>query len=225
MARRDTDDSAKKRLCMPENQLTMKRFHLLLILLTVTAFSLWRPGASHAQDRSGFWAGLGAGYGSMSATCDGCPAGSREGSLTACVRAGWTLSDRVLLGGEINIWTREQRDRALNATRVANLYNFSGTATVYPLIASGFFVKAGAGAAFVDDEIRGSSSAVRFERGKGPGLLAGVGYDIRIARSVSVTPAFNFWYGRPGKLRIIEGAIVRGFRYHVFEFTVGLTFH
>jgi hypothetical protein len=172
--------------------------------------------AAHPQERQGFWIGLGGGYGSAKATCDDCE-GDREGAGAGYLKLGFTLNERVLLGGEFNLWTKSEDDVTLN------LYNATATLTFYPKAESGFFLKGGVGASFVDTEI--DDGRITADLGSGLGLLAGVGYDWRLGRNVSLTPAFNFWYGSPGDLVIGDETLARNWKQNVFDITIGVTFH
>jgi hypothetical protein len=172
--------------------------------------------AAHPQERQGFWIGLGGGYGSAKATCDDCE-GDREGAGAGYLKMGFTLNERLLLGGEFNLWTKSEDDVTLN------LYNATATLTFYPKAESGFFLKGGVGASFVDTEF--DDGDITADLGSGLGLLAGVGYDWRLGRNVSVTPAFNYWYGSPGDLVIGGETLATNWKQNVFDITIGVTFH
>lgn len=59
----------------------------------------------------------------------------------------------------------------------------------------------------------------------GWGLLAGIGYDLRVGRNVSLTPCVNYFYGKPGDL-VFEGEdAFPGWKQNVVSFELGLTFH
>jgi hypothetical protein len=171
------------------------------------------------QERRGFWIGFGAGYGSAYATCDdNCGGNEREGSGSGYVKLGGTLNERVLLGAEMNLWTKEKEGVTLN------LYNASATVTFYPKATSGFFLKGGAGLALVDAEVRDESTTITLDLGHGFGVLAGIGYDLRVARNISITPSVNFYAGWPGDLKV-EGVGFNNWRQNVVDFTIGVTFH
>ena len=174
---------------------------------------------SHPQERHGFWIGLGGGLGSADATCDDCGQGDRENSGVGYLKLGGTLNERLLLGGEMNVWTKEQEGVTLN------LYNATGTLTFYPQASSGFFLKGGVGISFVDTEFREGSTTITVDLGTGLGLLAGAGYDLRVGRNISITPAVDFWYGQPGDLTFGSETLARNWKHNVVDFTVGITFH
>jgi hypothetical protein len=56
------------------------------------------------QTRDGFWINFGVGIGSLG--CDDCD--DRVNGNTGHLRMGGTLSQRLLLGGEINAWVKEK---------------------------------------------------------------------------------------------------------------------
>ena len=187
------------------------------------AAPLW---ADHPQERQGFWIGFGGGYGSADVSCDACDNGGREGSFTGFLKLGGTLNKRVLLGVEGNAWVKEQDGLTLS------LGSFTGTVTFYPQASSGFFLKGGVGVSYVDTTFReGSLSAIGRT---GWGVLAGIGYDLRVGRNISITPSVNFYYGQPRDLSFeleafgpLETITVKsgGWKQNVIDFGIGITFH
>ena len=173
--------------------------------------------AGHPQERQGFWIGFGAGYGSAFATCDDCGASKRENGGVGYLNLGGTLDDHLLLGVEVSGWSKQQEGVTLN------LYNILGTLTIHPRPSSGFFLKVGAGGAFMDTDIHEGSKTITVDLGNGVGLLAGAGYDLRVRRNVSITPTVSFWYGRRGGGRL--GELVGNWSHNVVDFTIGVTFH
>ena len=66
----------------------------------------------------------------------------------------------------------------------------------YPALTSGLFVKGGAGLAVrcVETLFSGTHDGSRL------GITAGAGYDLRIARNVSLTPMATYYHGDIGAL-------------------------
>jgi hypothetical protein len=190
-----------------------------LSVVACLAFASVASAGSHPQERHGFWIGLGGGVGSAKATCDDCESGNRETGVAAYVKLGGTLNERLLLGFEGNIWSKEQEGVTLN------FYNAAATLTLYPQPASGFFIKGGVGLSFLDTEFRDGTTAVTVDLGDGPGVILGVGYDVRVGRNISITPGVNFWYGKPGDITFGGETIFRNWKQNVVDFTVGVTFH
>jgi hypothetical protein len=151
---------------------------LLALALATTA------NAQHAQTRQGFWIGGGLGYGSMGISCDACADVGREGSISGYAALGGTLRQNILLGVEMNGWTKSE------GVGSVTMGNISGAAYWYPMPAQGLFLKAGAGYS----NLRADDGTVSASDG-GFGLLGGVGYDIRAGRNLSITPVANWFRG------------------------------
>jgi opacity protein-like surface antigen len=123
----------------------------------------------------------------------------------------------VLLGVEGNAWIKEEDGTTLT------LGSFTGTVTFYPQASSGFFLKGGVGLSYVDTEIREGSLSVSVSK-TGWGVLAGIGYDLRVGRNISITPSVNYYYGQPGDLSI-EGETLGGWKQNVIDVGIGIIFH
>jgi hypothetical protein len=170
---------------------------LLTAALVTSAF------AQKAQTRDGFWVGGGMGYGSLGLSCEICGDVGRTGGLSGYAKLGGTLRQNILLGVEMNGWTKSE-----GAGRVT-MGNFSGAAYWYPMPTQGLFLKAGAGYAVLstDDGTENVSDT-------GFGFLGGVGYDVRVGRNLSITPVANWFRGG------FEGGSA-----NVLQFGVGVTSH
>jgi hypothetical protein len=151
---------------------------LLAVALAGTA------SAQQAQARHGFWFGGGLGYGSMGLSCDGCADVGREGSISGFAALGGTLRSNIRLGVEMNGWTKSQ------GAGTVTMGNLSGAAYWYPMPTQGLFIKGGAGYSNLraDDGVSSASDG-------GFGVLAGLGYDIRAGRKLSITPTANWFRG------------------------------
>jgi len=175
--------------------------------------------AGHPRERHGFWIRFGGGVGSAQSLCDDCSS-DRETAAVGHVSLGGTINQHLLFGADTNLWSKRQ-----DGVRF-NFYNALATLTVYPQASSGFFLKAGAGLSFAD--VRENSTTITLDISTHLGLLAGAGYDVRVGREISITPAVSFWYGRQGDV-ILLGETVFGvfdnWRHNVVDFTVGVTFH
>ncbi len=166
--------------------------------------------AQHPQTRKGFWIGFGFGYGSLGLSCTGCTNISREGGLSGFLKMGGTLSDKLLLGGETNGFTKK-----INGTTVT-AGNVSFTAYFYPAPANGFFLRGGLG--FADYKEEGSSGSTGF------GLSLGLGYDVRVGTNFSLTPVANFSWGSVGDVQS-GGFTIPGVKENVFQVGLGVTWH
>jgi hypothetical protein len=170
---------------------------MLTALLATSAF------AQQAQTRQGFWVGGGMGYGSLGLSCDGCGSVDRTGGLSGYAKLGGTLRQNILLGIEMNAWTKSE-----GAGRVT-MGNMSGAAYWYPMPTQGLFLKAGAGYS-----VLGVDDGVSTADDSGFGLLGGLGYDVRVGRNLSITPVANYF----------RGAFAGGSA-NVLQFGIGVTSH
>jgi hypothetical protein len=161
--------------------------------------------AQQAQTRQGFWVGGGMGYGSLGLSCDGCGDIDREGGLSGYAKLGGTLRENILLGVEMNGWTKNEL-----GARVT-MGNLSGAAYWYPMPTQGLFIKAGAGYSILS--VR-EADDVSSANDSGFGLLGGVGYDLRVGRDLSITPVANYFRGG------FDGGSA-----NVLQFGVGVTSH
>lgn len=156
-----------------------------LPLLAALAFLAAAPAAAqHPQNREGFWIGGGLGYGSMDLTCDGCET-DRESGLTLRLAMGGTPRETLLLGAELEGWTKEVDGVDIT---VAHL---SGIAAWYPRPAGGFFLKGGAGLATWSVD----AGPLGDEEDSGLALHGAVGYDVRVGRNLSLTPVAGIFWG------------------------------
>ena len=169
----------------------------LALLLSLGASPL---AAQHAQTRDGFWFGAGLGVGSLG--CDGC-GGDRTNGASGYLKLGGTLNPHVLLGVETNGWYKSESGVSLSQG------SLTGAAYWYPSLSSGFFAKGGVGYARLHaDTGFGSGSSSGF------GILAGLGYDLRVGSNTSITPVANWFRGS------FEGGSS-----DVFQLGLGVTLH
>jgi len=200
---------------------TMIKASAGLLLAVVTVF----PRAAYGQEHQGFGVGAGVGYGSADASCDECQNAGREAVRTAYVTAGWTVTPRFLLGAEFNAWSDDDMNPAPRVDMRLKVYGASATVIFYPRASSGFFIRGGVGASFVDTDFNVGVSAISADLGKGMGGVAGAGYDVRLGPRVSLTPAVNMRVGYIGDLRVEGETFVSGWKQNIVDVMIGLTFH
>lgn len=135
-----------------------------------------RSRAHNANVRDGFWFSGGLGYGSLG--CDGC--GSREGSMSADLSAGGTISQHWLVGVGSSAWSKTDQGVRLTVATLDARVRF------YPSTTGGFFLTGGIGAGSLRGDVGGLSATET-----GVGTILGLGWDIRVARNASVTPYWN----------------------------------
>lgn len=186
----------------------------LCVLFLLSSSSLW---AQHPQVREGFWAGFGLGYGTLGLSCDGCDGDiRREGGTTLHFRLGGTLSKKLLLGFESDAFVTVGRE----TLDVMAATNMSAVLYFYPFPTNGFFVRGGLGPTWYhEDQFAVAASATGF------GLVIGVGYDIRVARNLSITPVGTLRFGGGGDLDFGEFGTINGIQHSVASLELGLTYH
>lgn len=144
---------------------------LLSTLLASTAT------AQNKHERKGFWFNIGLGYGSLG--CDDCT--ERMGSLSGQVGLGGALSQNVSLGVMSNGWTKTENGASLTTGTL------TAAVRLYPSKTGGFFILAGLGLGTTSASIAGYGSGSQ----TGTGALVGIGWDLRVGKSVSLTPYWN----------------------------------
>ena len=171
---------------------------------TVAPEALTRhPGSGVAATaREGFWISLGLGAGSLG--CDDCS--DRVTSLSGNLSLGATAGRQFLVGAFLNGWAKQQDDVTISV----------GTLTAgvrwYPEVTSGFFLTGGLGISTIEGTL-GGAGAVSVSV-SGSGAMLGLGWDIPIGRSVSVTPFLNG-----------VGVSIDGFGANFSQFGIGITWH
>ncbi len=209
------------------------RLHLVLIVLTTLPVPAL---ADHAQTRRGFWWSFGAGFGSAQARCDQCTSGNRVGSFSGTIRLGGTIGEHLLLGWEGSGWLKNDSGWLRTDVDVGRtLGNSSVIALYYPRAASGFFLKAGAGASYagfppanqpVDFCLAGTCYSLdEGAHGVGFGITVGLGYDLRIRPNLSLTPEFSFALGLPRDLKESGKSVATGWKHDIVALNLCLTFH
>jgi hypothetical protein len=128
--------------------------------------------------REGFWFSGGLGVGSLG--CEDCD--ERETSLSADIAVGGTLSSRFLIGAGTSAWSKEEDGLTLTVATLEARMRF------YPRAEAGFFLTGGLGLSTV----RVGFDDFGDESENGLGVTLGLGWDVRVARNVSITP---YWTG------------------------------
>jgi len=138
--------------------------------------------AQHPQVREGFWFAIGVGGGSLG--CSDCS--DRTDGGAGQLAFGGTLNPSVLLAGTLNGWGRSENGANLTVGLVA------ATIRWYPSPSGGFYLTGGLGLGSSDLTIGNGNTTFTVSQ-TGFGGLAGLGYDIRVGRMLSLTPWFQ-WF-------------------------------
>jgi hypothetical protein len=132
--------------------------------------------------RSGFWGGLSIGAGGEAFDLrDGLGYSEELYRPTVSLRLGGTVNQHLRLGGEVLAWINE-RDRT-----VESLTSFLFVGQLYPMAATGLYLKGGLGL---------GRNAVEFDEGGGVGDtgfagLFGAGWEVRMGRRWYLNPSVD----------------------------------
>ena len=171
-------------------------FLIILAVGAVPALGQEQEADDNPNKRSGFFIGIGFGYGVLSIE----DAPESEGGLSGMLRLGGTLSQKVLIGIESNGWNKSESGVTLNFSSLAAAIQF------YPSSTGGFFLTGGAGI--------GVLSLSGFDSEIGLSVLLGLGFDVRVGSNISISPFLNGY-----------ASTINGFTISVGQLGVGITFH
>ena len=144
------------------------------------------PQMKHA--RKGFWIGFGGAFGSL-----GVENGeTRESSAAGTFRLGGTLSQNLLLGVQVDAWTKSVNN--IEGTATLTFGTMTALIVFYPMSNGGLYLSGGVGVATLTGEINSGGVGISETRG-GFGGVIGMGYDVRLGRAFSLTPYVNFSAG------------------------------
>ena len=182
---------------------------VLCLFAVGTAYA--QEGGEEQRSRAGFWLGLGVGSGwniTDAPHIDEAPQGT-----AAYLRVGGTVSQQVLLSGEVIGRQVTQGDSIV--ARV----NVTLSILLFPSRTGGFFLKGGIGLSSV-----GTSSDeghAPLSSNQGLGLTAGAGFDWRVKGNLYVTPNVDWlWQSFPSSAGANLWTTTQ-----LLLVTVGLTWH
>ena len=152
----------------------------LVALVTIQTSVQAQANPPQQSRNSGFWIGVGLGYGSLG--CGDC-GGERSGALASSLRLGGTVSPKVRVGVSSDSWI-DSSDGVLTAN------NLSAVVTFFPKPTGGFHLTGGLGLATVTEGGFDGSAEV------GAGGIVGIGYDAAVGGKFSLTPYVNLLVGK-----------------------------
>lgn len=172
-----------------------------------------------SSDRHGFWMNLGLGAGTESSKFDG-EDGYTDGLTkpTFSFRIGGTVNPNLRLGVEVAGWADRHYDDTLQDDVTSYLAGLMLIGQVYPSRKAGFFVKGGLGVTRVGEDIYGPGDLHE----DGFGWTAGLGYEIRLSRSLYLTPTVDLLQHR-SQVRDGGGVVQPALHDRLVSFGVALT--
>ncbi len=150
---------------------------LACLVCSLTLGAVPAAAQKPVQTRHGFWFNVGIGYGSLG--CKDCS--SQTGGLSGGLSLGGTLGPNWLVGVGTTGWTKSQNGATLTVGTLDARVRF------YPTAKGGFFLTGGIGLGSISAGVSGFGSSSE----AGVGLVLGLGFDMHISRSVSLTPFLN----------------------------------
>jgi len=190
----------------------------LLSITSCTFFAFVTGVSAQVPARhKGIWASLGVGPGWGNATCDNCTGGSSLSGTAGRASIGWAFNPFLRVGAAIDGWFHQAsgaREFMADATVSVSYYPFS-----YSELSNGLFFWGALGAARYNGNL---PSPVR---GNGPAREIGVGYDLRLHGSLSLTPQLSYAKGNIGDLTLENtgGLLATGWSQTVVLLTLGVT--
>lgn len=169
--------------------------------------------AAGQSAREGQWLGVGLGGGVDQVACSVCAGDARPG-IAGHLRFGGTLSSRLLVGGEFALWTRS--DDGVRQFLAA----LSAVGLLYGGPDARFHLEFGAGAVgFRASEEGDELTALSV------GVTGGVGYDVPLSPTLSLTPFASLTLAPFADLHFNGDLSVGGATLGLLQAGVGLTWH
>ena len=192
---------------------------LAAIVITVLgAVGAAAQAAAPAPRRSGLWAEIGFGWGSLRAACAGCEEVTSSAGGITYFRLGGQVSPHVFLGGETNAFFDESFISSDSTTLVAEIQAVNFIAIWFPG-RSGLFLKGGLGIAQGRFTVLDTASAATETlRGTGVGINVGAGWDFQLRPRLSLTASFttqivgigDFVVAGPRTIEDVIGTVYQG---------------
>lgn len=176
------------------------RMLVAVVLAVPLLASAHDPGPAAAAGRDAWYLGFGIGTGTGSAGRPGGRASFQDLSVDRPtngffnVRAGATLSERLLLGGEFSGISAVANEAGIDST--VSVANLDVVATFFPT-GRGLALRGGAGWSRFDRTLEGAGLDAD-QRRDGANVMAGVGYAWWLGRSFNLSlnlDLFQQWYG------------------------------
>ncbi len=174
-------------------------------------------GAQGNQVRNGFWVmgGVAAAYNRTD--CTNCPKEVGTSGVGTVLRLGGKVSRYVMIGGELYGFVDTKEDSRTEVGGVLFIGQW------YPWTHLGFWFRAGGGISYADVRLNTSTNPEQVSKA-GLGLSIGFGWDLRIARMVSITPFVTTYYNGLGAIDF-SGGTLDNVLTTMWQAGVGVTFH
>jgi hypothetical protein len=172
--------------------------------------------------RSGFWAEVAGGTGTVRNTCAHCDGVTVAFGSVSSFRVGGSLNPRVLVGLEIVSLYSAELFFAGSPTPVEAENGSLAPVVIWYVGGSGFFLKAGAGLAQGTFTVRSTDGEPVTTERMGSSLTFGMGFDIGIMRWFALTANLSTYVTAIGDVHV-DGTIIDDVIATVYEAGVGIT--
>ncbi|MHB1329002.1 MAG: outer membrane beta-barrel protein [Gemmatimonadales bacterium] len=172
-----------------------------------------------SSERRGFWLNLGLGAGTESSRLE--PETEYSEGLTKPtfnLRLGGTVSPHLRLGGEIIGWADSRYDSELEGNIRSYLGGVFLVGQIYPIRTAGLFIKTGVGVTRSGEDVDGPGDLHE----DGFGWTVGAGYEVRLSRSLYLTPTIDLMQHR-SQIRDEAGVLLPAFHNRLLTVGVALT--
>jgi len=166
----------------------------------------------------GLWGNLGVGHGSAGTSCDNCGTVPTFNVTNIMARIGGTPNAYLRTGLGLDGWSDSPSGYS------QTMVDFSLLVYYYPLnIHHGLFVGGGVGYSHYS---AAANTAVPSTTGEGLGLTAQAGLDIRVARTIALTPNVLYGWGDVGNINISAGGgnWQTGWKQHYFAVGLAISY-
>jgi hypothetical protein len=162
-----------------------------LILCLLLAFQPARA-ERYPHERTGFYLGLGVGFGNAGADVTIVEDLDRESGGTGNFRIGWMVRDDLALGLESTLWKRPGEGDV--ATELNWTFSVTSVAVTYFPGGKGAYLRGGIGIGTTSVELDVEGDKVASDMETGAGFDAAVGYEWRITKNLALAPQIEFAY-------------------------------
>jgi hypothetical protein len=148
-----------------------------------------------------------AGYGQVNVDTDN-SSGSSGGAFALGIRAGYTISSRIIMGIELNGWTLKAYNFN-DPTKGESISNLSAFISYFPVNNLPIYVSGGAGGTSYTN-----NDPMLSGREHGNSWFVGSGYEYPISKQLKLVP----------QIRYSKGSFTGG-NYHVYEMSLGMNWY
>lgn len=198
---------------------TLKALAVLATLATLVAPQLSAQQRGGYLARKGFWIGLGGGFGSLGVSCSLCTT-DRENGGSGSLRLGGTVSPRLRVGVESNGFTKSESGVDVLAGQLGVVGNY------YPAATGNLYVRGSVGASIISFKGDFDGDGVEDELdATGIGIALGLGYDLFVSRSVSLSPFFNYLVALSGDAQFNSQSLGETLKPNLWQVGLAVVIH